>query len=81
MTEGATVLTVLSDFWWEELRVHCSVSAGAKIPIVPVEKSSPPNVVNRDPLRIEGVPRLAKGERSARTKRVATARGEHPGDQ
>jgi maleate isomerase len=57
------------------------VSAGAKIPIVPVEKSSPPNVVNRDPLRIEGVPRLAKGERSARTKRVATARGEHPGDQ
>ena len=41
MTEGATVLTVLSDFWWEELRVHCSVSAGAKIPIVPVEKSPP----------------------------------------
>jgi hypothetical protein len=58
-----------------------TVSAGAKIPIVPVEKSSPPNVVNRDPVRIEGVPRLAKGERSARTKRVATARGEHPGDQ
>jgi hypothetical protein len=58
-----------------------AVSAGVKIPKVPVEKSSPPNVINRDPLRIEGVSRLAKGERRARTARAATARCKHPGDQ
>src|ERR1700748_1118029 len=30
---------------------------------------------------MEEVPRLAKGARSARTKRTATTRDEHPGDQ
>src|SRR5215469_104844 len=58
-----------------------SVSAGVKIPKVPVEKSSPPNVINRDPLRIEWVPTLAKGEGRARTARAATATCKHPGDQ
>src|SRR6266513_2646718 len=57
------------------------VSAGAKIPIVPVEFSPPPDVVNRSPLQTEEVPKLVKGERRARTKRTATARDEHPGDQ
>ncbi len=58
-----------------------AVSAGAKIPIVPVEFSPPPDVVHRSLLRMEEVPRLVKGERRARTKRTATARDEHPGDQ
>src|SRR5881392_4488156 len=57
------------------------VSAGAKIPIVPVEFSPPLNVVNRSPLHTEEVPKLVKGERRARTKRTATARNEHPGHQ
>src|SRR2546429_5925946 len=57
------------------------VSAGAKIPIVPVEFSPPLNVVNRSPLHTEEVPRLVKGERRARTERTATARNEHPGHQ
>ncbi|MFZ3329333.1 MAG: hypothetical protein WA197_01780 [Candidatus Acidiferrales bacterium] len=57
------------------------VSAGAKIPIVPVEISPPPDVLHRNPLHTEEVPRLVKGERRARTKRTATARDEHPGDQ
>src|SRR6266478_4017745 len=57
------------------------VSAGAKIPIVPVEFSPPLNVVNRSPLHTEEVPKLVKGERRARTKRTATARDEHPDDQ
>jgi hypothetical protein len=70
---------VLTDFLPDSFRAV--VSAGVKIPKVPVEKSSPPNVINRDPLRIEGVPRLAKGERRARTARAATARCKHPGDQ
>src|SRR5437899_11846300 len=39
------------------------VSAGAKIPIMPVEKSPPPYVVNRSSLRTEEVPRLVTGER------------------
>src|SRR5882762_4105036 len=59
----------------------CSVSADAKIPIVPVEFSPPPDVVNRSPLQTEEVPRLVKGERRARTKRTATARDEYPGAQ
>ena len=58
-----------------------NVSAGAKIPIVPVEFSPPLNVVNRRPLHTEEVPRLVKGERRARTERTATARNEHPGHQ
>src|SRR6266481_1411719 len=58
-----------------------AVSAGAKIPIVPVEFSPPLNVVNRSPLHTEEVPKLVKGERRARTKRTATARDEHPDDQ
>src|SRR5437879_9611572 len=57
------------------------VSAGAKIPIMPVEKSPPPYVVNRSLLRTEEVPRLVKGERRARDQRTATARDEHPRDQ
>src|SRR6267154_96384 len=57
------------------------VSAGAKIPIVPVEFSLPLNVVNRSPLHTEEVPKLVKGERRARTERTATARNEHPGHQ
>src|ERR1700693_6556587 len=57
------------------------VSAGAKIPIVPVEFSPPLNVVNRSPLHTEEVPKLVKGERRARTERTATARNEYPGDQ
>src|SRR5206468_6971668 len=57
------------------------VSAGAKIPIVPVEFSPPLDVVNRSSLHTEEVPRLVKGERRARTERSATARNEHPGDQ
>src|SRR5438309_10848649 len=48
------------------------VSAGAKIPIMPVEKSPPPYVVNRSLLRTEEVPRLVKGERRARDQRTAT---------
>ncbi len=48
------------------------VSADAKIPIVPVEFSPPPDVVNRSPLQTEEVPKLVKGERRARTKRTAT---------
>src|SRR2546430_11676087 len=54
----------------EDLR---NVSAGAKIPIVPVEFSPPLNVLNRSPLHTEEVPRLVKGERRARTERTATA--------
>src|SRR2546427_149867 len=57
------------------------VSAGAKIPIMPVEKSPPPYVVNRSSLRTEEVPRLVKGERRGRDQRTATARDEHPSDQ
>ena len=57
------------------------VSAGAKIPIVPIEFSPPLDVVNRDALQMEEVPKLVKGERRARTQRTATARDEHPGDQ
>src|ERR1700692_831668 len=57
------------------------VSAGAKIPIVPIEFSTPLDVVNRNPLQMEEVPKLVKGERRARTQRTATARKEHPGDQ
>src|SRR5260370_36745134 len=60
---------------------HPAVSAGAKIPIVPFEFSPPLDVVNRSPLQTEEVPKLVKGERRARTKRTATARNEHPGDQ
>ena len=56
-------------------------SADAKIPIVPVEFSPPLDVVNRNALRMEEVPRLVKGERRARAERTATARDEHPGDQ
>jgi transposase len=63
------------------LRSRFGVSAGAKIPIVPVEFSPPLNVVNRSPLHTEEVPKLVKGERRARTKRTATARNEHPGHQ
>ena len=48
------------------------MSAGAKIPIMPVEKSPPPYVVNRSLLRTEEVPRLVKGERRARDQRTAT---------
>src|SRR6267143_4333466 len=58
-----------------------TVSAGAKIPIVPFEFSPPLDVVNRSPLQTEEVPKLVKGERRARTKRTATARDEYPGDQ
>src|SRR6266404_2449860 len=50
------------------------VSAGAKIPIVPFEFSPPLDVVNRNLLQTEEVPRLAKGERHARSKRTTTAR-------
>src|SRR5882762_4617845 len=57
------------------------VSAGAKIPIVPFEFSPPLDVVNRNLLHTEEVPRLVKGERHARSKRTTTARDEHPGDQ
>src|SRR5438128_7782220 len=57
------------------------VSAGAKIAIMPVEKSPPPYVVNRSSLRTEEVPRLVKGERRGRDQRTATARDEHPSDQ
>ncbi len=53
-----------------------TVSAGAKIPIVPVEFSPPLNVVNRSPLHTEEVPKFVKGERRARTERTATARNE-----
>jgi hypothetical protein len=60
---------------------HCSVSAGAKIPIVPIEFSPPLDVVNRSPLHTEEVPRLVKGERRARTKGTTTARDEYSGDQ
>src|SRR6267143_1288995 len=63
------------------LRFLVGVSAGAKIPIVPVEFSPSLNVVNRRPLHTEEVPRLVKGERRARTERTATARNEHPGHQ
>src|SRR5437879_4716882 len=63
------------------VRNEDSVSAGAKIPIMPVEKSPPPYVVNRSLLRTEEVPRLVKGERRARDQRTATARDEHPRDQ
>ncbi len=41
--------------------VYTRVGAGARIPIMPVEKSPPPYVVNRSPLRTEEVPRLVKG--------------------
>src|SRR5205809_7881843 len=58
-----------------------TVSAGAKIPIVPVEFSPPLNVVNRSPLHTEEVPKLVKGERRARIERTTTARNEHPGHQ
>src|SRR2546427_132661 len=58
-----------------------NVSAGAKIPIVPVEFSPPPDVVHRSLLRMEEVPRLVKGERRARTKRTATPRDKYPGKQ
>jgi len=58
-----------------------AVSADAKIPIVRVEFSPPLDVVNRNALRMEEVPRLVKGERRARAERTATARDEHPGDQ
>src|ERR1700688_968043 len=63
------------------MRDEMFVSAGAKIPIVPVEFSPPLNVVNRSPLHTEEVPKLVKGERRARTERTATARNEYPGDQ
>src|ERR1700675_3755753 len=65
----------------ELLKMLPVVSADAKIPIVPVEFSPPPDVVNRSPLHTEEVPRLVKGERRARTERTATARNEYPGDQ
>jgi hypothetical protein len=42
-------------------RGSLAVSAGAKIPIVPVEFSPSLNVVNRGPLHTEEVPRLVKG--------------------
>ncbi len=64
-----------------EIERERAVSAGAKIPIVPVEFSPPPDVVHRSLLRMEEVPRLVKGERRARAKRTATARDEHPNDQ
>src|SRR2546425_324697 len=57
------------------------VSAGAKIPIMPVEKTSLPLNKSRNLLRTEEVPRLVKGERRARDQRTATARDEHPRDQ
>jgi hypothetical protein len=50
-------------------------------PIVPVEFSPLLDVVNRNPLRMEEVPKLVKVERRARTKRTATASDEHPDDQ
>src|SRR6267143_264692 len=65
---------------WISMKAN-GVSADAKIPIVPVEFSPPPDVVNRSPLQTEEVPKLVKGERRARTKRTATARDEYPGDQ
>src|SRR2546425_722946 len=75
-------------FFWKTLlcaryvlKSSIIVSAGAKIPIVPVEFSPPPDVVHRSLLRMEEVPRLVKGERRARTKRTATPRDEYPGDQ
>jgi hypothetical protein len=58
-----------------------AVSAGAKIPIEPIEFSPPLAVVNRNLLHLEEGPRLVKGERHARTQRTAAARDEHPGDQ
>src|SRR5437016_565985 len=64
-----------------ETQIGIGVSADAKIPIVPVEFSPPLDVVNRNSLRMEEVPRLVKGERRARAERTATARDEHPGDQ
>jgi hypothetical protein len=73
------VWTAPSSAW-----IRCAVnvvSAGAKIPIVPVEFSPLLDVVNRSPLHTEEVPKLVKGERRARTKRTATAKNEHPGDQ
>jgi hypothetical protein len=57
------------------------VSADAKIPIVPVEFFPPLDVVNRNALGMEEVPRLVKGERRARVERTTTARDEHTGDQ
>ena len=56
-------------------------SAGAKIPIVPIEFSPPLNVVNRSRLHKDEVPKLVKRERHARTKRIAKARNEHAGHQ
>src|SRR5690349_20765903 len=66
---------------WFAISCPNVVSAGAKIPIVPVEFSPPLDVVNRSPLHTEEAPKLVKGERRARTKRTATARNEHPGHQ
>ena len=43
-------------------RTYGGVSADAKIPIVPVEFSPPLDVVNRNSLRMEEVPRLVKGK-------------------
>src|SRR5579864_9597710 len=64
-----------------KVQQYNDVSAGAKIPIMPIENSPPLDVVNRDPLQMEEVLKLVKGERRARTQRTATARNEHPGDQ
>ena len=50
------------------------VRAGAKIPIVPVEFPPPLDVINRNPLHTEAVPRLVKEERRARTKGTTTGR-------
>src|SRR5215469_5036683 len=77
---STTVLRYCRRTGWAVI-LSITVSAGAKIPIVPVEFSPPPDVVHRSLLRMEEVPRLVKGERRARTKRTATARDEHPGDQ
>ncbi|MGD0955779.1 MAG: ATP-binding protein [Candidatus Acidiferrales bacterium] len=46
-------------------RKNPCVSAGAKIPIVPVEISPPLDVVNWSPLHTEEVPKLVKGARRA----------------
>jgi len=68
-------------------RGRLAVSAGAKIPIVPVEFSPPLNVVNRGPLHTEEVRDLLRGRDVQELKelkelqRQGMSIQEHPGHQ
>jgi hypothetical protein len=56
------------------------VSAGAKIPIVPVENAATPEVLTRTDSENRGGTACARGKRRGRDQRAQAARLEQPGD-